>query len=45
VLHSSDAHYRDDIGAVRTTVRCARPTFDELALAIAGREGRSIGDA
>jgi hypothetical protein len=29
----------------RTAVRCERPGFDELALALAGREGRSVGHA
>ncbi len=45
VLHSSDAHYVTDVGATRTAVTCERPGFDELALAIHGREGRRIGDA
>ena len=45
VLHSSDAHYVADVGAARTAVTCERPSFDELALAIRGREGRRIGDA
>jgi predicted metal-dependent phosphoesterase TrpH len=45
ILHSSDAHYQSDIGAVRTIVQCERPTFAELALALAGAHGRSIGDA
>jgi predicted metal-dependent phosphoesterase TrpH len=45
VLHSSDAHYPGDVGAARTAVTCERPSFDELALAIRGREGRRIGDA
>ena len=45
ILHSSDAHYRADVGAARTAVTCERPGFDELALAVRGRDGRSIGDA
>ena len=45
VVRSSDAHYRSDIGAARTLVCCERPTFAELALALAGRRGRSIGRA
>ena len=45
LVHSSDAHYQSDIGAVRTTVHCERPTFAELALALAGERGRSVGDA
>lgn len=45
IVHSSDAHYQSDIGAVRTVVHCRRPTFDEVALALAGARGRSVGDA
>jgi predicted metal-dependent phosphoesterase TrpH len=45
ILHSSDAHYRADVGAARTAVTCERPGFEELALAVHGRDGRSIGDA
>jgi len=45
LVHSSDAHYQSDIGVVRTVVRCECPTFAELALALAGERGRSIGDA
>jgi len=45
LLHSSDAHYQSDIGAARTVVHCERPTFDELALALTGERGRSVGDA
>ncbi|HQH21870.1 MAG TPA: PHP domain-containing protein [Thermoleophilia bacterium] len=45
VLHSSDAHYLHDLGAVRTTVTCLRPDFAELVLALQGLEGRRIGDA
>jgi hypothetical protein len=45
IVRSSDAHYRSDIGAARTVVHCARPTFAELALALAGARGRSVGDA
>jgi PHP family Zn ribbon phosphoesterase len=45
ILHSSDAHYLADVGAVRTAVTCEGPSFDELALAVRGRDGRSIGDA
>jgi len=45
VLHSSDAHYRGDIGAVRTTIHCREASFDELALALRGNDGRSVGDA
>jgi hypothetical protein len=45
LVHSSDAHYLADIGATRTAVRCERPGLDELALALAGRDGRGVGDA
>ena len=45
LMHSSDAHYLAQIGVARTAVRCERPGFDELALALAGREGRSVGHA
>ena len=45
IVHSSDAHYQSDIGAARTCVHCERPTFAELALALAGAGGRSVGDA
>ncbi len=45
ILHSSDAHYRGDVGAARTAVRCARPDFGELVLAVHGLDGRGIGDA
>ncbi|HTX70502.1 MAG TPA: PHP-associated domain-containing protein [Thermoleophilia bacterium] len=45
ILHSSDAHYVNDVGAARTAVTCEHPGFDELVLAVRGREGRRIGDA
>jgi PHP family Zn ribbon phosphoesterase len=45
VLRSSDAHFVQDVGAARTRVRCERPGFDELRLAVRGLKGRSIGDA
>jgi PHP family Zn ribbon phosphoesterase len=45
VFHSSDAHYRDDIGAARTSVHCMRPSFHELALAVRGERGRSVAHA
>lgn len=44
ILHSSDAHYLADVGAVRTAITCERPTFAELALAVRGEGGRGIGD-
>jgi hypothetical protein len=45
VLHSSDSHYPDDIGAVRTTLNVMAPSFLELALALRGADGRSVADA
>jgi len=42
LISSSDAHYLKDIGAVVTLARMARPSFDELKLALADREGRAI---
>ncbi len=45
LVHCSDAHYLADIGVARTAVRCERPDFGELALALAGRDGRGLGDA
>jgi 3',5'-nucleoside bisphosphate phosphatase len=45
LVRSSDAHYREDIGAARTVLACERPTFAELALALAGARGRSVSDA
>jgi PHP family Zn ribbon phosphoesterase len=45
LVHSSDAHFQSDIGAARTVVHCARPTFTELALALRGSRGRGVGHA
>jgi hypothetical protein len=45
LLHSSDGHYLEDVGAVRTTLHVEAPTFAELALALRGEDGRSVGDA
>lgn len=45
LVHGSDAHYLADIGVARTAVRCERADFGELALALAGRDGRGLGDA
>lgn len=45
VVRSSDAHYLDDIGAARTKLDCAECSFPELALALRGEDGRSVGDA
>jgi len=45
LVHSSDAHYLSDVGTARTLVHCARPTFDEVALALRGARGRGVGHA
>jgi PHP family Zn ribbon phosphoesterase len=45
LLHSSDAHFLGDVGTARTLVRCERPAFEELALALAARDGRGVGHA
>jgi predicted metal-dependent phosphoesterase TrpH len=45
VVRSSDAHFPEDVGAGRTAVRCVRPDFRELLLAVHGLDGRSITDA
>jgi len=42
LIKSSDAHYPDDIGAVHTVARLAEPTFEELAKALARRDGREV---
>ena len=42
LIKSSDAHYPDDIGAAYTVARLAEPTFEELAKALARRDGREI---
>lgn len=45
VLHSSDAHYPEDIGAVRTTLHVEADGFAELALALRREQSRSVDDA
>ncbi len=42
VLTSSDAHSLDQVGAVYNKLEMARPSFVELALALAGSEGRRV---
>lgn len=39
---ASDSHFLNDIGSCRTILVLARATFDELALAFQGAEGRRI---
>jgi hypothetical protein len=45
MLHSSDSHFLHEIGAARTALRVAAPTFDELLLALRGADGRSLSVA
>ena len=45
IVHSSDAHYPADIGAARTTLTVAEPSFTELVQALRGEAGRSVVDA
>jgi PHP family Zn ribbon phosphoesterase len=42
---SSDAHFLDDIGKVWTEFVLAAPTVEEIAMALAGIEGRRISGA
>ena len=41
-ISSSDAHFPDDIGKVKTIFSLASPTFEEICLAMKGRDGRKI---
>ena len=41
-ISSSDAHFLDDIGKVKTVFTLAAPTFDEIHLAFKGKDGRRI---
>jgi 3',5'-nucleoside bisphosphate phosphatase len=41
-ITSSDAHFLDDIGKVKTVFALAAPTFAEIRLAIKGKHGRRI---
>lgn len=45
LLQASDAHYLADVGAARTELRVAAPTFTEFALALRGADGRSVARA
>lgn len=45
VLRSSDAHRLDEVGAARTALRLAAPTFAELRLALQATDGREVVDA
>lgn len=42
VVRGSDAHVLSELGVARTRLRLEAPTFDELALALAGRDGREV---
>ena len=42
LLHSSDAHCLEDIGAAVTLVRMETPSFEELRMAVAGTQGRAV---
>jgi 3',5'-nucleoside bisphosphate phosphatase len=42
VTKGSDSHYTEEIGATYTELLLAEPTFAELALAFAERDGRSV---
>jgi hypothetical protein len=42
VVRGSDAHALSELGAARTRLRLEAPTFAELALALARREGRGV---
>jgi 3',5'-nucleoside bisphosphate phosphatase len=44
LVTSSDAHALKDIGSAVTLVRMAEPTFEELAKAVRGQDGRDIVD-
>jgi PHP family Zn ribbon phosphoesterase len=41
-ISSSDAHFPDDIGKVKTVFTLAAPTFEEIHLALKGKDGRRI---
>ena len=45
VTRSSDSHFLEEIGAASTSLLLAEPTFAELALALARRDGRSVTGA
>ena len=45
IVRSSDSHYLEDVGCVASALTVEAPTFAELALALKGREGRTVSDA
>jgi PHP family Zn ribbon phosphoesterase len=42
VVKSSDAHFLEDIGKVRTTFLLESPSFSEMAMAFRGIDGRTV---
>jgi PHP family Zn ribbon phosphoesterase len=42
VIRSSDSHFLNDIGCRQTSLRMEAATFDELALAFSGEDGREV---
>jgi hypothetical protein len=44
-VRSSDSHYLEDVGCVATALTLEAPTFAELVLAVAHRQGRIVADA
>jgi 3',5'-nucleoside bisphosphate phosphatase len=45
VTRSSDSHFLEEIGTGHTDLRLAVPEFSEVALALAGAQGRSVARA
>jgi 3',5'-nucleoside bisphosphate phosphatase len=45
VLHSSDAHFLDDVGGVASRLLVRDATFAELVLALRSRDDRGVADA
>jgi len=45
IVHSSDAHFLDDLGGASTTLLVREPAFAELVLALAARDQRGLADA
>lgn len=45
IIRSSDSHFLEEIGSASTDLLLAEPTFAELALAFAERDGRSVAHA
>jgi hypothetical protein len=45
ITGSSDSHYLHEIGAAATVLTLEEPTFAEVVLAFAGKEGRRVDRA